>query len=117
YWKMWSDNLRARGVKKRTIAGYQRVIVDFGRFLRERHTSARSASVESSAQWIDTIRTRGWAPHTQAHAVFTIRSFYRWLRESGNIKHNLLEGLPAIRVQERLPRGLTVRDMSKLLRI
>jgi len=50
-------------------------------------------------------------------AQATLRAFFRFLRAEGSIGENPTEGIDTLRVQQRLPRSLSLEEVDRLLRI
>jgi integrase/recombinase XerC len=78
-------------------------------------TRSRDVDLFGLRRYLATLRERELAPRSMARKISAIRSFFRWLDESGRTPSNPAEGLRTPRRPRRLPQVLTGEEVVRLL--
>jgi site-specific recombinase XerD len=106
--------LRSEGKKRTTVDNYCRHLKAYERWLAG--TSVTGADTSTLREFIAHERDRGMVDGTIYQRIISLRVFYRWLHEEGDISSNPSERLklPRVRVPDISP--ISVEDVSALLR-
>ncbi len=78
-------------------------------------TRSRDVDLFGLRRYLATLRERQLAARSMARKISAIRSFFRWLDESGRAPSNPAEGLRTPRRPRRLPQVLTSEEVVRLL--
>jgi len=101
-----------RGLSERTVESYGRDLRQFAEFLARDGRDLSTATADDVRGFLAAGR---WKPATRARKAAAIRSFYRRALLAGTLDSDPTRGVPAPRPDSRLPRTLTVEEVSRLL--
>ncbi|MCX8032810.1 MAG: site-specific tyrosine recombinase XerD [Thermoleophilia bacterium] len=101
-----------RGLSERTLASYERDLKQLASFLARTGVDLLEASSEHLREF---LATGIWKPSTRARKTAAIRSFYKYATSLGIITRDPARGLSAPRTGSRLPKTLTVDEITRLL--
>jgi integrase/recombinase XerD len=108
-----------RGLSRNTLEAYRSDLLQFGRFLTERHVSAIDASSADVADFLSSLASGNGRPAASTATVHRkaacLRSFYRHLRREGMLDSDPTAALSAPRRGRKLPHVLTRDEVSQLL--
>jgi integrase/recombinase XerD len=108
-----------RGLSRNTLEAYRSDLLQFGRFLDERGTSAVAAAPADLAAWITRLATGNGRPPASPATIHRktacLRSFYRHLRREGILDADPTRDLSTPRRSQRLPQVLTRGEVTRLL--
>ncbi len=105
-----------RGLADNTLDSYQRDIRSYLIFLKERgYQHIEEAERESIVNYLENLREKGRANSSISRNLASLRSFYRYLQQEGVINNNHAKKVESPRIEEKLPRVLTVEEVDKLL--
>ena len=107
-----------RGLSRNTLEAYRSDLLQYGRFLEERGTSATAATGADVAEFLATLTDGGGRPASPAtvhRKSACLRSFYRHLRREGVTDKDPTSALTAPRRGRRLPHVLTREEVARLL--
>lgn len=103
-----------RGLSKNTIEAYRRDLSGFLSFLDSRDLNLTSASTIQISEYLAATRSSGRSDATLARCAVAIRTFYRFLaKDQGLI--DLAKELRPTRIPRRLPKALTIAEVSELI--
>jgi integrase/recombinase XerD len=109
-----------RGLSRNTLEAYRSDLLQFGRFLDARETSAVDATAADASDFLAHL-AKGDADHRPASSATIhrksacLRSFYRHLRREGLRDSDPTTALSAPRRGRKLPHVLTRREVEHLL--
>jgi integrase/recombinase XerD len=108
-----------RGYSDNTIAAYQNDLRQFLSFLDRTVAGAASSWAEVDQQAIqlygEYLEERSYAPSTVARKIASVKSFFSYLVDTGELTNNPTTTLNAPKVEKQLPRILSVEEIEKLL--
>jgi integrase/recombinase XerD len=104
-----------RGLSRNTLEAYRSDLLQFGRFLVERHVSATEAESSDVADFLASLAERSASPATIHRKAACLRSFYRHLRREGVRDSDPTASLTAPRRGRKLPQVLTKGEVERLL--
>ena len=104
-----------RGLSRNTLDAYRSDLLQFGRFLEGRATTALDASPADVADFLESLAKRGASPATVHRKSACLRSFYRHLRRDGLLDTDPTATLSTPRRSRKLPQVLTRGEIEKLL--
>jgi integrase/recombinase XerD len=107
-----------RGLSRNTLEAYRTDLLQFGRFLEERHVSAVEASSADVSDFLTRLaggNGKGASPATIHRKAACLRSFYRHLRREGVRDSDPTASLSAPRRGRKLPHVLTRGEVERLL--
>jgi integrase/recombinase XerD len=109
-----------RGLSRNTLEAYRSDLLQYGRFLEERETSAIEASAADVGDFLTRLATgngagRPASPATIHRKSACLRSFYRHLRREGLRDSDPTATLGAPRRSRKLPHVLSRGEVDRLL--
>lgn len=104
-----------KGLSKNTLSSYETDLRRFTLFLKENNSSLSDASAHTIVDFIDRLRTGGYALSSICRYISSIKAFYKYL-----LIEKIRDNDPAETVQlpkkwERVPKALSFDDISALL--
>jgi integrase/recombinase XerD len=104
-----------RGLARNTLDAYRSDLLQFGRFLDQRETSALEAAAADVADFLESLAKGGSSAATIHRKSACLRSFYRHLRRDGLLDADPTATLSTPRRSRKLPHVLTRGEIEKLL--
>ena len=104
-----------RGLSRNTLDAYRSDLLQYGRFLEERHVGADAASSADVADFLAELGSKSASPATIHRKAACLRSFYRHLRREGVRDSDPTASLSAPRRGRKLPQVLSRGEVDKLL--
>jgi integrase/recombinase XerD len=84
-------------------------------FLKRKQRSVATARVGDLSDYLEDLRRRGLGARSAARHLSAVRSFYRFLLASGEIRRDPTEHLESPHPPRRLPRTLSIEDAGALV--
>ncbi|HEY8393286.1 MAG TPA: site-specific tyrosine recombinase XerD [Thermaerobacter sp.] len=110
------DYLRVeRGLASNTLASYGRDLAHFAAFLRDRGLPLAAVDRPLLMAYLHELHRSGRRAATRARRLAALRGFFRYLHEEGYLPADPTEGLASPRLERRLPRVLSVAEVTRLL--
>lgn len=104
-----------RGVSPRTLSNYRLDLLSFLMFMEKKGLQPLRASREDLTSYLWQRKSDGMVATSLARYMATLRAFYRFLLAEDKIQTDPAMLLRSPRKPERLPRYLTVEEVSRLL--
>lgn len=108
-----------RGLSRNTLEAYRSDLLQFGRFLEERGTTALEAGGNDLADFLTGLATGNGRPPASPATIHRkaacLRSFYRHLRREGLVDTDPTAELASPRRSQKLPQVLTRGEVTRLL--
>jgi integrase/recombinase XerD len=113
---------RERGLSPNTVSAYRNDLCQFAEYLDE--AAARQGSSGFALATVDRerlggfflhLRERGYSPASIARKVAAVRSFFQYLKRSGEVAVDPTAGLGSPEVKKALPRTASLGDVRTLL--
>lgn len=105
-----------RGYSPNTLVAYQRDLVQFQAFLDEVGVATIEAlATEELDDFVAALQVRGYKSATVARKVAALRAFLQFLYAEGVIEADLVTWLHQPKIEKRLPRALSRKQMERLL--
>jgi len=99
-----------------TLSSYMRDLRQFSEHLSaQRVSDLRKVKSETISDYIAWMGSRGKSAATVTRAVASIKSFYSFLLERGEVKANPAKSIAAVKVQRRFPEILTGKEVELFL--
>lgn len=105
-----------KGLSSNTLESYQRDLVKFIAFMKK-HNISKPEEVNRDAlnMFNLDLKKKGRATSTISRSIASIRSFFNFLLEEGLIRHNPALDMESPRIEKKLPRILTAKEVDTLL--
>lgn len=105
-----------RGLATNTLESYQRDLIKYLNFLKERQLGCfEDASRKTITQFLLKEREKGLSPATLTRNLASIRSFYNFLLQEQIVQNNPAAEAETPRQEKKLPRVLSFQDVELLL--
>lgn len=105
-----------KGLSENTLESYRRDLSNFLAFMKKNNISKpEEVTREALNMFLLELKKRGRATSTISRCVASIRSFFNFLLNEGVIEHNPALDLEAPRIEKKLPRVLTTKEVDILL--
>ncbi len=105
-----------KGLAKNTLESYRRDLDKFIAFMhKQKITAPGSVDQNALSLFILELKKNGRATSTISRCIASIRSFFSFLLQEGVIEHNPALDLESPKIEKKLPRVLTTREVDKLL--
>ncbi|MBI4002399.1 MAG: tyrosine-type recombinase/integrase, partial [Nitrospira defluvii] len=113
YW----DYLRiARGLSLNTVLAYRRDIGAFQRYLRDQGVhDANAVTPPLLSGFLEHLYRSGLASSSRARSLAAVRSLFRFLKEEKKVTANPTVSLRSTSRARRLPKTLSLEDVTRLL--
>lgn len=102
-----------KGLAQNTLESYRRDLLQLGEFLRE--TPLPSVSLDTLREYLDGLRAAGLSNRSIARQVATLRGFFGFLLEEGEIVVNPTDLLNAPQIGTSLPKYLDSGTLENVL--
>ncbi len=104
-----------RGASHNTVLAYGRDLGGFRQFLARERRHVGQVGVPELTRYLATLRRRGLGNRSLARHLSALRGLYRFLVLSGQLTRDPTEQLESPRAPRRLPRTLSVPDVTALI--
>lgn len=102
-------------VSENTLLSYKRDIIAFSEFLEQKCISEGSASGTVILDYMMSLQKAGKSASTVSRSLASIRSFYRYLQNNGEISNDPTLNLHSLKIEKKLPEVLTSQEVEVLL--
>jgi len=102
-----------KGLAENSLQAYRRDLAQLGRFLK--FTSVSAVTLETLRSYLDQLRATGLANRSVARQVTTLRGFFAFCVEEGDLSGNPAELLLAPKIGSSLPKYLDSTSVDQLL--
>ena len=110
-----------RSYAQNTIDAYRADIMQCLRMLQEQTggvlASWDQVSAENVTGYVEELRKRGYASATVARKMAAIKSFFQYLESVGTIEASPAKEVQPPKVEKRVPKTLSLREVSRLLEV
>ncbi|WP_051564431.1 site-specific tyrosine recombinase XerD [Desulfovermiculus halophilus] len=103
------------GLSENTVAAYAHDLRDFASFLTQHSAGLDQVSEDSLVLYLIFLRRQGLGNRSVARRLSSLRSFYDFLRQEGQIQDNPARLLDSPKLPQLLPRVLTEPEAAALL--
>ncbi len=104
-----------KGSSANTVSSYLRDVRQFSEAMEERDVTLTEVLVQDVETYTDGLLRRGKSPATVTRSAASIKSFYQCLISKGIMDHNPAKGVKPARVERKLPRVLTSKEVEVFL--
>ncbi len=105
-----------KGLARNTLDSYRRDLKKFLTFMRKQEVTAPGqVDREALNHFIATLKKEGFATSTITRCIASIRSFFNFLLQEGIIENNPALELESPKIEKKLPRVLSTKEIDKLL--
>jgi len=106
-----------KGLARNTLESYRRDLQKFFKYI-EKKKIASPAEIDRPliTGYLLTLKEEGRAPSTISRNVASIRSFFNFLVQDDLLEDNPAQLVKAPRIEKKLPRVLTTKEVDRLLR-
>lgn len=106
-----------KGLARNTLESYSRDLNKFFLFLKKKKVE-KAAHVDRGliTGYLLSLKEEGRAPSTISRNVASIRSFFNFLVQEDLLENNPAQLVKAPRIEKKLPRVLTAKEVDRLLR-
>ncbi len=105
-----------KGLTKNTLESYQRDISQFLQFLsKNKVDSPQKVNRTVIVKYLGHMKHKGYASSTISRNVASLRSFFTFMAQENIIPENPAQQLESPRLEKKLPRVLTLKEVDRLL--
>ena len=105
-----------KGLALNSVASYHRDLAEFLAHLQKLGKDLRGVGREEVRSYLTQLYHRGLSARSVARHLVSLRNFFRFLMKDGKIHHNPAAEVDAPRLDQNLPKYLTVDEVEALLR-
>ena len=107
---------KVKGTAGNTLVSYKRDLVRMASYMEERGITDASMVTEDAIQdYCMSLRNENFSPASITRHSTSIKSFFRYMLENGNIRENPAENIKSPRIDKKEPRVLTTVEIEDLL--
>ncbi len=103
-----------KGLSKNTVNAYRRDLSSFLEFLDESKVALDGVDPGFVSKFVADLRVRGLSESSIARKVVALRSWYTFMEKDSGIKNLVKDYLPP-KIPKRLPKALTIDEVSRLI--
>ena len=115
YTKNLKEFLKIKSYSNHTILSYERDINEFFIFLNGKKIKLDQINSSLGSQWLISLRKRGLSNRSIHRKISSVRNFFRYLQKNKHLEQNIFEGIRVPKIEEKLPKILSLEDVDKLL--
>ena len=105
-----------KGLSQNTLESYRRDLKKYFQFLKSKNQDCPlKSSSQLIAEYLKDCQQKGYAPSTISRNIASIRSFYNFMVQEGKIEENPALQLETPKIEKKLPRVLTAKEVDRLL--
>ena len=106
-----------KGYSEHTLRAYHKDLSQFNTFLRdEKCSSLKNINHLLLRKFLAVLRTKNYSKTTIARKLASIRSFFKFLIQEGELVSNPFEALRTPKQEKKLPHFLSISDVDVLLK-
>lgn len=106
-----------RGLSKNTLDSYGRDLKQFQLYLQDVQLELiKDSSKHMIEGYLGYLKEKGRAVSTISRSIAAIKSFYQYLVEADYLEQDPAEGLETPRINKKLPKILSIREVEELLK-
>ena len=107
---------KIKGTSRNTLLSYRRDLMRMAAYMQERGITDASLVTEDAVQdYCTELRNENFAPASITRHSTSIKSFFRYMLENGNITENPAEKIKSPKIEKKQPRVLTAVEIENLL--
>ena len=115
YTKNLKEFLKIKSYSNHTILSYERDINEFFIFLSGQKIALNQINSSLGSQWLISLRKKGLSNRSIHRKISSVRNFFRYLQKNKHLEQNIFEGIRVPKIEEKLPKILSLEDVDKLL--
>lgn len=115
YTKNLKEFLKIKSYSNHTILSYERDINEFFIFLSGQKIALNQINSSLGSQWLISLRKKGLSNRSIHRKISSVRNFFRYLQKNNHLEQNIFEGIRVPKIEEKLPKILSLEDVDKLL--
>ena len=115
YTKNLKEFLKIKSYSNHTILSYERDIKEFFIFLNGQKIKLHQINSSLGSQWLISLRKKGLSNRSIHRKISSVRNFFRYLQKNKHLEQNIFEGIRVPKIEEKLPKILSLEDVDKLL--
>ena len=115
YTKNLKEFLKIKSYSNHTILSYERDINEFFIFLNGQKIKLNQINSGLGSQWLISLRKKGLSNRSIHRKISSVRNFFRYLQKNKHLEQNIFEGIRVPKIEEKLPKILSLEDVDKLL--
>lgn len=98
-----------------TVSSYLRDVNQFAEYLTHRGAELQRVSQNVIQDYIQQLTRQGKSAATVTRALAALKCFYRWMIERGYCETNPARGIKSVKVERKLPKILSSKEVELLL--
>ena len=105
-----------RGLAKNTLESYNRDLTAFLKYVKSaKITEIGAVTRDDIVSFLTTLKNKGQATSSISRCLASLRSFFQFLMQEGIISDNLAQQVQPPKLQKKLPRVLSMKEVERLL--
>lgn len=104
-----------KGASQNTLSSYLRDVRQFTEYLDSVDCTLEKATNETVANYVKKLNGMGKSAATVTRCVASLKSFYSWMQNCGEIDINPAKNVATAKVQRKLPKILTGKEVELFL--
>lgn len=108
-----------RGLSINTIIAYKNDLLQLNEYMKEEHPIDSPYEIESQmiVAYVLELHAKGYSDTTRSRKIASIRSFFRFLIEEGDLPTDPSENLSAQKLGTKLPTVLSIEEVDNLISV
>ncbi len=98
-----------------TISSYMRDLRQFASYIAERQIPLTAVTETRVSTYLDFLSGQGKSPATVSRSLASIKGFYHYLADRGQVESNPAANVAAVKAEKKLPQVLTGKEVERLL--
>ncbi|MCD7734301.1 MAG: site-specific integrase, partial [Clostridiales bacterium] len=98
-----------------TVSSYLRDVNQFADYLSQRNMELSTVGQDDVQEYVQWLSGQGKSAATVTRALASLKCFFHWMMEQGKREDNPAEGVKTAKVERKLPKILTSKEVELLL--
>ncbi|MDA0344377.1 MAG: tyrosine recombinase XerC [Proteobacteria bacterium] len=107
--------LKIKNYSMHTISNYERDITRLLKFLSKENLTIEDINKQITSKWLIELRKMGLGNRSINRNISSVKNFFKYMQKIKKVEHNPFETVKAPKIEERLPKALSLEDVDRLL--
>jgi len=107
--------LKIKNYSIHTISNYERDITRLLKFLSKENLTIEDINKQTTSKWLIELRRMGLGNRSINRNISSVKNFFKYMQKLNKVEHNPFETIKAPKMEEKLPKILSLEDVDRLL--
>ena len=107
--------LKIKNYSIHTISNYERDITRLLKFLSKENLTIEDINKQTTSKWLIELRRMGLGNRSINRNISSVKNFFKYMQKLNKVEHNPFETIKAPKMEEKLPKTLSLEDVDRLL--